>query len=200
MNKDKTALLLIDIQNDFCASNGVMAKIGKSMNNIHAAMPNIHHLLNFCRQESILPIFIRTEHGIHTDSQPWKKRLDLSSSDLGICTTEEGQSFFEIQPLEGEPIITKNRYSAFIGTNLDLILRTKGIETIVLCGFTANVCVESTARQGFMMNYRTITLTDCIASYEDHEYESAVYNLKTYFGEVMDSADFIEQIAINLRL
>lgn len=189
MDKSKTALILIDIQNDFCSIGGVLGKLGKNVKRVQSVMPNIHSILNYCRENELFTIFVKTVHGESTNAKHWIGRFGNSVSSLGICETEWGQDFYEIQPVQGEPVITKNRYSAFQGTNLDLILRSKEINTILLCGFTASVCVESTAREGYMKNYRVITISDCTEAYEDHEYQSAVYHLKTYFGEVMHSND-----------
>jgi ureidoacrylate peracid hydrolase len=88
--------------------------------------------------------------------------------------------------------VTKHRYSAFVGTDLNLILRSKGIETLLFTGTVTNVCVETTARDGFNLDYNVILVEDCCGAYFPEEHVSTLTNISKYFGIVADSKTIME--------
>jgi len=96
--------------------------------------------------------------------------------------------------MESDCIVTKHRFSAFAGTDLDLILRSKGIETILCTGLATNVCVETTARDGVNRNYNVILLEDCCAAFDPGEHQAALNNINKYFGVVTSSSIFLETL------
>lgn len=108
---------------------------------------------------------------------------------------QQGDWGFELCPGIGpqnsshEIIIRKHRYSGFVNTELDLILRSRGIQTVVMTGVATNVCVESTARDAFMRDYFVVLLQDCCATYSKEEQEATLKNIDTYFGEVVSSKE-----------
>ena len=92
--------------------------------------------------------------------------------------------FGDVQPLPDEPIVTKHRYNAFHGTDLDLILRTHGIRTLVTTGVATNVCVETTARDGFVRDYYILFPKDGTATWSLAAHEATLRNIGLFFGEV----------------
>lgn len=191
INSNQTALLVIDVQNDFCSPEGAMGKTGKDLSYVENTIPQLVRSINQCRDEGITIIFIKTVHSPLTDSEIWVAR---GAAAKRACIDDWGRQLYKVQPYASDPVIVKNRYSAFVGTNLDLILRSKGITNLLIAGFTTNVCVESTARDGFMKDYRTITLSDCTACYEEREHESAIFNLGNYFGQAMYFEEAIRKL------
>ncbi|WP_017726724.1 cysteine hydrolase family protein [Halalkalibacterium ligniniphilum] len=189
----KAALIVIDVQNDYCSPNGAMDKLGKNLEMIEGAMDNLKFVLTSFRERQLPIIFVKTVHSSNTDSLVWKQRLLNAGDSAGICRDKWGQDFYQIRPRENEPVVIKHRYSAFVGTNLDILLNSMGINTLLLCGFITNVCVEGTARDGFMRDYNVLTLSDCTASYEKQEYLSAIHNLNTYFGNVVHSRELLNK-------
>jgi len=104
-----------------------------------------------------------------------------------------GAEFYEgIKPLPGEIVIDKHHYSAFIETDLDLILRSKGIRTLIMSGVQTDVCVESTARYGFMKDYYLVFLKDCTSTTSEEIHNNTLRSIAMYFGEVVDSRDVIK--------
>lgn len=95
-------------------------------------------------------------------------------------------------PLPEEIIVNKHRYSAFINTRLDSVLRSQRIETLIMTGVSTNVCVESTARDGFMLDYQIVMVQDACASYSRAAHEMTLENMKGYFGVVASAADIEE--------
>ena len=102
-----------------------------------------------------------------------------------------GAEFYKIEPLPGERIVKKHRYSAFAGTELGEVLQEKGIKSLILTGVTTNVCVESTARDAFMRDYYVVFLKDCTATYNREIHESTLRNIDRHFGVVAGSGDVV---------
>ena len=102
-----------------------------------------------------------------------------------------GAQFYQVEPTTADCIVTKHRYSAFTGTDLNLILRSKGIETILVSGVVTNICVETTARDAFNLDYDVILVEDCCGAYFSDEHTSTLNNIRKYFGLVADSRTLV---------
>lgn len=193
LNSSNTALLVVDVQNDFCHHQGVFSKY-KSVNldDVEQAMSNLSTLIEKCREFDLPIIFIRTIHSTWTDSPSWLKRMDGAGEKMQICRADSwGSNFFNVAPKEDDCIVTKHRYSAFIGTNLDLILKSQGITHILITGVATNVCVESTARDGYHRDYHVILIEDCCGAYDKDEHAATLNNIAKFFGTVTSSETLI---------
>ena len=186
----KSAVIVVDVQNDFCQPDGALGRAGAPTGAAMAMIPNLQRLLGAARAVGAPVIFIQTVHEDATDSDAWTIRMGGGASACCRKNTWGGE-FTEVAPLPDEPVVVKHRYSAFINTRLDSILRTLKIETLVMTGVSTNVCVESTARQGYMLDYHIVFLSDCTAAYSEAEHEGALYNMRTHFGLVATSGDVI---------
>ncbi|MCK4790033.1 MAG: cysteine hydrolase [Desulfobacteraceae bacterium] len=111
------------------------------------------------------------------------------------CVKEGGPSIEcakEMTPSkEREPVITKWNYDTFEDTELHLLPQSNGIKTLLMTGFSSNVCVETTARHGFAKSYYIVGVSDCTDSHTKEEYESAMNNFKNYFGKVAASYEIV---------
>jgi nicotinamidase-related amidase len=159
----RTALLMIDMQNDFIAEGAPMeTPAGRSI------VPKLRELLTFCRNKGILVIY--TAHVHRAD------KLDLGllgeiwpplGETLALVEGTPGAEIYpELTPREGEPLITKFAYDAFYGTKLDHILRINGIDTVIIAGVTTDNCCLSAARGALWRNYRVIFLSDGTATFD----------------------------------
>jgi ureidoacrylate peracid hydrolase len=104
-----------------------------------------------------------------------------------------GAEFYEIAPLAGEDVVSKFRYDAFLGTNLEFLLRAQGIQTVICIGTATEICVESTARSALMRDFHLVVVEDCCASPDVDAHQATLKALKRAFGEVT-TADWIERI------
>ena len=95
-------------------------------------------------------------------------------------------------PAADEPVVIKHRYSAFINTRLDSILRTMKVENIIVLGVATNVCVESTARHGYMLDYHCVFVADCSATYDQAAHEMTLKVFRKHFGTVVNAQDIID--------
>jgi ureidoacrylate peracid hydrolase len=186
----QTAVLVVDVQNDFCRAEGALGQAGQPTGAATDMLPNLHALLAAARAAGTHVIFIQTIHEAATDSEAWTWRL---RGEVGGCCRKNtwGAEFTEVAPLPDEPVVIKHRYSAFINTRLDSVLRTLKVENLIMTGVSTNICVESTARQGFMLDYNIVFMSDCTAAYSTEEHEGTLYNMRAHFGVVATSGEVI---------
>lgn len=181
------AVIVVDVQNDFCHPDSPLARDGRDLSAAQEMAPRLKALIEDARAVGTLVIFVQntkteaTESEVQLEhrmrSRPWSDPSEF------ICREGSwGADFYVVSPLPGEPIVKKHRYSAFIDTDLDLILRSKGIKTLIMTGVATNVCVESTARDGFMRDYYIVFVGDCAACYLPERHASTLDNIASTFG------------------
>jgi ureidoacrylate peracid hydrolase len=181
------ALIVIDVQNDSCHDEGVFGRAGLALGAIQAAALRVTGLVESARRARVPVIWVRTEHGPFTDSRVWLDR-EVRSAGIICAAGSWGAEFYRVRPAEGECVVVKHRYSAFVGTALEIVLRALGRPTLLMGGVTTNVCVESTARDAFMRDWRVVLVEDCAAAPTKSEHDSAVHNVRAYFGRVVEAA------------
>ncbi len=186
----RTAVVVVDVQNDFCRPEGTLGTSGAPTAAALAMIPTLQKLLAAARENGTHVIFVQTIHESATDSDAWTSRS--SGKVAATCRKNTwGAEFTGVAPLPDEPVVTKHRYSAFINTRLDSVLRTLKVENLIMTGVSTNVCVESTARQGFMMDYNIVFLGDCTAAYSQAEHDGALKNIEKHFGVVATADEVI---------
>jgi len=116
---------------------------------------------------------------------------DFCTEGGAMDTIGLGTGLDEIAPQAGEMIVQKHRYSAFIDTPLQQLLRNRGIKTILVTGVGTNGCVECTARDGFMLDFFTITVSDCCMTYWPEQHVGSLRDLETLFGEVLPADEIV---------
>ena len=182
-----SALLVVDVQNYFCHPEGFLARQGRDLSAKHQMMPKLVRLLSEARAEKLTIIFIRQTRSDWTMSpvgREQRRRTYPGVSENALQDNSWETEFYEVTPQPDECVVTKHRYSAFVDTNLDLILRSLGIDTLIMTGVATNVCVESTARDGFMKDYYIVFVSDCTATANIDDHEATLRNIQTYFGIV----------------
>ncbi|MPZ68555.1 MAG: isochorismatase family protein [Actinobacteria bacterium] len=189
----RSALLVIDVQNDFVHEKGVGASIGYAVTECQRRMPKVIASIEAARRAGVPVIFIRTEHRSWTDDYSWKARLGGAIHDGRLCAAGGwGSDFYEVEPHPDEPVITKHRYSAFIGTDLEIVLRSLEVSDLTFVGFAANVCVESTLRHAYMIGYRVTLLRDATApTFSAAELDATICNVRNFFGDVSTVEDWL---------
>ncbi|MFC1869641.1 cysteine hydrolase family protein [Chloroflexota bacterium] len=161
IHASKTALLVIDMQNAFVAPGGSRENPrGRDI------IPGLNRVIRACRKAGILTIF--TQHcyredgsdlGLSAEFMP-----DTATKSSLIRGTPDADIYDEIETQKGDIRVTKCEHSAFCGTDLDLLLRINGIDTLIICGVDTVACVEATARDARHRNYKVIFLSDGTAT------------------------------------
>jgi ureidoacrylate peracid hydrolase len=185
-----TRIVVVDVQNDFLADGGWFHTHGEDLGPMRAAVGNIVEFLPVARQAGVPVVFVRATYDRKWLSEPMLERHKRVGLDITHC--EEGSwgaEFYEVRPEEGDMVVTKHRYSAFMGTELDTYLRAQGVKNLVFTGVTSNVCVESTARDAYMLDYHVLVVADATASYNEEVHEATLTNIRRAFGTVVNRAE-----------
>jgi ureidoacrylate peracid hydrolase len=186
-------LLVVDVQNDFVSPEGSACKRGEDVTSAVAMVPNLIRLIDEGRRVGLTIVYIRTTHSEWTDTPSWIYR---SSQKSGLNTCREGtwgaELYEGIFPLPSERVVIKHRYSAFINTDLNTVLKARGIQSVLVCGVATNVCVETTARDAYMFDYYVTMIDDCSAAYEPKLHMGTLENMRRHFGLVASSNEIIE--------
>ena len=187
------ALIVVDVQNDFVSPQGSAAKRGEDVSAAMAMVPNLRRLIDEARRVGLTIVYIRTTHSEWTDTPSWVYR---TSQKGGLSTCREGtwgaELYEGISPSPSERVVIKHRYSAFINTDLNTVLKARNIQSVLVCGVATNVCVETTARDGYMYDYYVTMIDDCSAAYEAKLHLGTLENIRRHFGLVTSSQEIID--------
>ncbi len=193
-----TALVVVDVLNDFCAEGGMMDNEGQDLSTAQAMANRLPPLIQAARDAGALVVFVRNVYSSDNNtylSEVWleqaARRRSGSYTQRDVCARDswEGDFYGDVRPLPGEAIVIKHRFSAFHNTDLDTILRSHGIRTLVMSGVASNVCVETTAREGFVRDYYIVYLSDGTSAYVQADHEAALRVIDLFFGQVVTIDD-----------
>ncbi len=186
---DKTALMVIDMQNAFCHPEGSMVTLrGFDTTALQAAIAPCTTLVEAARATSVPIIFTQYVYRADYSDAGWRMR-EVTPEVIGSGSLAAGTWDVELveglEPEEGDLIVQKNRPSAFYSTRLESYLRSMAIESLVICGVTTNICVETTARDAGQRDYRTFVVADATAEMEPDRHEVALEALGLMFARVL---------------
>ena len=198
LKPEETAVVLIEFQNDFTTDGGVLHGAVSEVMDKTGMLANSKAAAEAARAAGATVI-----HAPITFAEGYN---EITSHPYGILKgVVDGNAFVkdswgaaivdEMAPKEGDIVVEGKRgLDTFASTNLDFILRSKGIQTLVLGGFLTNCCVESTMRSGYENGYEVITLTDCMAATSAEEHDNAIKNDFPMFSKPMSSEEFIGEL------
>ena len=199
LEPSRTALIVVDMENDFVAPGAPMeTPAGRDM------LPQLRQAIDFCRETGIRVIY--TTHAHRVDGCDMGMYDDLwppIASRAGLVDDTPGIEIYpEIAPAPGEIVIKKHRYSGFFGTDLDIILRGSGVDTVVITGVTTENCCHATARDALFRDYRVVFLSDATATFDypdvgqggmsaDEVHHATLVIMSVSTADVMTTEEFI---------
>jgi biuret amidohydrolase len=200
----RCALVIIDMQRDFLEPGGFGEALGNDVSQLRKIVAPLHALLGAARDAGITVIHTREGHRPDmTDAPRAKVERGTPSMRIGdrgpmgriLIRGEVGHDIIpELYPVAGEPVLDKPGKGAFYQTDLDLMLRNRGVETLLVCGVTTEVCVHTTVREANDRGYRCIVVGDCCGSYFPEFHEVGLRMIAAQggiFGWVADSGTVI---------
>jgi len=192
-----TALVVVDMQNDLLHPEGAYARNGEDISLTQAVLPPVVALVRAARRAGALVTYTQntTLPNGRSDSAAWSYFKRFSRPALGGQYTIDGtwghELVAELEPQPDEPIVRKHRSDAFVGTDLDLVLRSSGIQTVVAAGVVTNGCVESTIRHAAFLDYYTAIASDACASTSQRMHNLAIELLRARH-DVCSSVDIVK--------
>lgn len=193
---ERTALLLIDVQNDFGHPDGVMGKAGVDRSRVDPAVDAAMALAQAARVAGVPVIIVSLETTAQLDS----RAASLRRARMGLPDTEErrvcrkgswGAAPYRLEPQPGDVLVSKPRYSSFQGTSLDLQLCALGVDTLIVGGLTTECCVEAAVRDANHRDYTVFVAQDACASYDPVEHDVCMGVMARYCALILSSADAI---------
>ena len=213
----KTAVLVVDMQNDFGTVGGMFERAGIDISPIQQVVAPIGAVLAAARRTGMKVIYLKMEHRPDLsdaggpDSPHWRKHRPLAVGEP-VPTPDGGESRIlirdtwntaivtELTPTDGDIVVSKHCYSGFYQTDLDAILKTLGVKYLVVTGCTTSVCVESTVRDAMFRDYSCLLLADCTAEPVGQglprtNHEASLLVIQTLFGWVSTSDELVSALS-----
>lgn len=202
-----TALLMIDMQRDFVEPGGFGEMLGNDVSLLRSTIEPCKGVLEAARAAGLTVVHTREGHRPDlTDAPPTKLargKLEIGIGDEGpmgrvLVRGEHGHDIIpELYPLPEEPVVDKPGKGAFYETDLDLILKNRGVKTLVVCGVTTEVCVHTTVREANDRGYECVVLSDCVGSYFPEFQRVALEMIKAQggiFGWISSSQEAVSAL------
>ena len=194
LSKERTALVVIDMQRAFLEDEGSLAQAGIDITGLKAALEGCKRLLASARQAGV-PV-IHTRYVYRPDYADGGILVNyimpqLREVDSLVAGTPDIEIVDELAPVDGEAVIDKNRPSAFYATNIEPLLNGLGVDSLVVCGVTTNICVETTVRDASQRDYKVFVPKDATGELEQLRYDGALAGMAWVFAKIVDTDDVI---------
>lgn len=180
------ALVVIDMQNDFCAPGGyIEAVMKKDVGAAAGIVDPLRTLLDAARAARVPVCWIGADYSRERIPASMRLKLDAARITADCCAPGSwGAQWFGVEPAAGETILFKHTYSGFSATPLDALLRDEGVRTVVCVGVQTQICVESTVREAHSLGYACVVPADAVASHTPALHDAALANIRFLFGDV----------------
>jgi ureidoacrylate peracid hydrolase len=201
------ALIVIDVQNGFVRKGGSYNLLGMDTLQYECVIPKIQELITKCRNAG-LPVFytqaVRESSGIDLLTRthkilPKAREERIMKKPICVRGTWDAEIVDDIKPQSEDHIVIKRRDSAFHDTEIEVWLRSLGVDTLIFCGIDTSICVETSLREAFNIGYDVVLISDATASSNHKHYESTLENVRGYYGLVMDLEEISRYLPASAR-
>ncbi len=205
----KTAVIVVDMQNAFVSKGGMFDLLGINLSDVRRRIQPCRDVIRKARERGCRIIYLKHSYAPDLsnsggeDSPNWHRERGLAfirehpdKKEVSLIDDTWGSEIIEeLKPEEDSIIVKKQRFSGFVGTDLDDILKKYGIKYLVFLGTVINICVESTIRDAYFHDYFPILISDAVGQTgADFIREATIYNVELVFGWVTDSREFCNSL------
>jgi nicotinamidase-related amidase len=187
-----SALVLVDLQNDFCDAGGAMGQRAEGLSQIRATIPRIAELLRQARLRQVPVVHVKAEYG-EADASDVRLFAEQRSGSRDVCVpgTWGAEIVPEVAPVRGESVVVKHRFSGFVDTGLEKLLRANRTRTLVVAGVATQCCVESTVRDAALRDFYVVVPDDCVAARDRmrHLHDASLETMAIYFADICPSSE-----------
>src|SRR5690625_367311 len=189
----ETALIVIDMQNDFCAPGGYIDTVMKrDVSAAKAIVPALNNLISAARKHGVPVVWVGSDYRPEKIPYSMQRKLTLRNITQVCCEPGSwGAEWYEVKPLPDEAVVIKHTYNGFTGTNLQSVLQEKGIKNLILTGVQTQGCVESTLREAHALGYVAVVPNDAVGSHTPDLHAATLKNVQFLFGEVASSSEIV---------
>lgn len=189
----RCVLMIVDMQNDFCAPGGYIDRtMGKDVGAAAAILPTLDALVARARAAGVPVVWLRADYSHDRIPDSMAVKLAARGIQAECCKPGTwGFDWYGLQPQAGEPVVTKHSYSGFIGTDMQDVLAALARPTIVFSGVQTQVCVESTLRDAHAHGYFCVAAQDALGSHTPALHAATLDNVRFLFGDVCDAAEVL---------
>jgi ureidoacrylate peracid hydrolase len=191
VDPQRTALLVIDLQRDFCSEEGALASLGSDVSPCRDVADRIAGFLPRVRGKLALIAFFKLVYDLNEMSESQQERL-VRNGQPAICASGSAGAELFVTPASEDVVFTKHRYSAFSNEQFQQLLRERGINTIVVVGVDTHICVEGTVRHCYDLGYRMLVLSDLVATRRSElsRQKNSLALCERYFALIIESDNF----------
>ncbi len=185
------AVLVVDMQNDFCHDDGVFARQGFNVKPAQDVLPRIRAFIDEMRTYGV-PVMYTQQVESEELSPDNLKRQFACGKLVPVCAPDSwGSALYLLEPAEGEHVIVKHTYDAFSNPELMRILKGKAIDTLVIAGVNTDICIDTTVRSAFTKGYQIVVPGDLVATMNQEGEKHFLDVFDRFFGDVVDSKDIL---------
>lgn len=201
LNPASTGLLIIDMQNGFLSPDGTLGQEGDNVEGAHRIIPNVMRLIQECRKRKIHDFWSIQEHFLEDRTRESHKVIPHTKKrKVPPCLqgTWDAEIIDELKPFirQDSSLIRKQKFSCFYQTNFEVLLRIKGIDTLIITGVTTPACVETTVREGYMRDYDLLIVEDCIGHYDDEVHRASLKVMGRFMGMTLTLDDLMAMFPV----
>lgn len=197
LKPNRSALIVVDVQNDFCDPNGFFAqKNNADVSQMTAIVSHVQHLIDVAHLANVPVIYTQGSEDVRFRTGPGFRRAikwEERDGDGSVCTERGtwGWEFYQVQPQAEDIVLEKHKWSAFDGKDkegksLDEILKEKGVQTLVITGVVTETCVHSTAQGAHDRDYFVVMPKNCVGSDKPNQHEAVLEHTEGFLGDVVE--------------
>jgi ureidoacrylate peracid hydrolase len=185
-----TAVFVVDMQNEFLDPKGKFARLQIPEELVNEKIAKIDKFLECTRRAGVQVIYTKEiDDPKYMSEAMWERLYRMGTELYCLSGTKEIEIVDKLAPHPGDEVVIKHRFSCFYETDLDMLLKSKKIKTLIMTGTQTNVCVDSTARDGYFHGYHIVMVADCLFTYDPIAHQKALETIDEAFGVVSSSSE-----------